>query len=394
MKPGEDFVFVTGNEAVARAAKAARPDVIAAYPITPQTEVVEVLARFVESGELKAEYIHVESEHSALAACIGAASAGGRVFTATSSQGLLYMAEMVHWASIARLPIVMPNANRALAPGWNIWADHKDALSLRDAGWIQFFVSSVQEAYDTTLMAFRIAEDERVMLPVMVNLEAFVLSHIMQPLKLVNEEEYYGGYLPPINIPHALNFENVHTLGTLISPQHNYLMQHDLNRCMMASNGVIRESEDEFEQMFHRRYKSVMKYRCDDADTIIVAMGTLAKEAEAACDALREKGKAVGVMRIRQFRPFPEEVVETDASQYIILDRDNSPGCGGILAQEVKAKLYDAHDASKEVFNCIAGLGGQDVSYEMIEKMVMRCMSKNKDVNEKEKHEKVIWWGV
>ncbi|MHC1636100.1 MAG: transketolase C-terminal domain-containing protein, partial [Candidatus Methanospirareceae archaeon] len=328
----------------------------------------------------------VESEHSALAACIGASSAGGRTFTATSSQGLLYMAEMVHWASISRLPIVMANVNRALGPGWNIWADFKDALSMRDAGWIQFFTSSVQEVYDTTLMAFRIAEDKRVMLPVMVNLEAFILSHVMQPLRLVDERKYYEEYLPPIHIPHALNSEKPHTLGTMISPKHNYLNQYDLNRCMMVADKVIRECEEEFERMFHRRYKSVMKYRCEDADVVIVAMGTLAKEAEVACDMLRERGKAVGVMRIRQFRPFPKEVVDCPASRYVVIDRAYSPGCGGILAQEVKAKLYDA-GLDKGFFSWIAGLGGQDISYEMIAKMVL-------ETERMKGGEKERWWGV
>ena len=380
----EEEVFVTGNEAVARAVKLAKPNVIAAYPITPQTEIVEVLARYVESGELKSEYIHVESEHSAMAACIGAASMGARVFTATSSHGFLYMCEMIFWASIARLPIVMANVNRALGPGWNIWADLKDAMSHRDAGWIQFYTASVQEAYDTTLMAFRIAEDRRVMLPTMVNLEGFVLSHVMQPLRLVDEAEY-DKFLPPVRIPHALNFERPHTLGTLISPEHNYLVQYDNNRCMRAADDVIAEVEREFERLSGRRYGAVMKYRCDDAETLVIAMGTLAKEAEVACDSLREKGEKIGVLRLRQLRPFPkaflEEVKRLPAERFIIIDRAYSSGYGGILAEEVKAKLYDL-GLKKEVKSIIAGLGGQDVPHEALEKMFM------------DKRGGEVWFGV
>ncbi len=381
----EDVVFVTGNEAIARAVKIAKPDVIAAYPITPQTEIMEVLARYVDSGELSSDYIHVESEHSAMATCIGAASMGARTFTATSSQGLLHMSEMVHWASIARLPIVMANVNRALGPGWNIWADHKDALSLRDAGWIQFYVSSVQEAYDTTLIAFRVAEDRRVILPAMVNLEGFVLSHIMQPLRLIDENDYYGKYLPPVRIPHALNFEKPHTLGTMISPEHNYLMQYAHSRSMLAADDVIKEAEREFEKFFGRKYSALMEYRCEDADTLIIAMGTIAKEAEIACDNLRERGRKVGVLRIRQLRPFPKDFTEfmkkSDAEKLFIFDRDYSSGCGGILSQEIKSKLYDI-GMIKDVKNIIAGLGGQDVSYEVIEKMVEEAKGGE------------VWWGV
>ncbi|MBR5449745.1 MAG: pyruvate ferredoxin oxidoreductase, partial [Methanocorpusculum sp.] len=180
----DKLVMSTGNKAVAAAVKMAQPTVVAAYPITPQTEVIEAIADYVESGEMTARYIPVESEHSAMTACIGAAITGVRVFTATSSHGLLYMHEMLHWAAGARLPIVMGQVNRTIAPGWNIWAEHSDSLSQRDTGWLQIYVSTVQEAYDATLMAFRIAEDNRVLLPVMINMDGFLLSHIMQPFEM------------------------------------------------------------------------------------------------------------------------------------------------------------------------------------------------------------------
>ncbi len=199
------LTIATGNKAVAAAVKAAKPGVIAAYPITPQTEIVEQIAEYVAGGDLESRYIPVESEHSAMAACIGGASVGGvRTFTATSSHGLLYMHEMIHWAAGARLPIVMANVNRALGPGWNTWAEHTDAFSQRDTGWLQVFVGTVQEAYDATLMAFRIAEDERVLLPMMVNLDGFALSHITQSLDTVE----LGDFVPPYHLPHAIDTAN------------------------------------------------------------------------------------------------------------------------------------------------------------------------------------------
>ncbi len=205
------LTIATGNKAVAAAAKAAGPGVIAAYPITPQTEIVEQLASYVTEGSLDADYIPVESEHSAMAACIGASAAGARTFTATSSHGLLYMHEMLHWAAGARTPVVMANVNRALGPGWNTWAEHTDAFSQRDTGWLQVFVGTVQEAYDATLMAFRIAEDERVLLPVMVNLDGFTLSHITQSLETVE----VGDFIPPFRLPHAIDVAHPRGYGTL-----------------------------------------------------------------------------------------------------------------------------------------------------------------------------------
>ncbi len=193
--------IATGNKAVAEAVKQARPDVVAAYPITPQSEIVETIAEYIATGQLESQFIPVESEHSSMAACIGASIAGARTFTATSSHGLAYMHEMTNWAAGARLPVVMVNVNRALAPGWNIWAEHSDAIQERDTGWLQVFVSTVQEAYDTTLMAFRIAEHNDVLLPVMVNLDGFTLSHIMQPLDTVEP----GDFIPPVHIPNPVD---------------------------------------------------------------------------------------------------------------------------------------------------------------------------------------------
>ena len=234
--------IATGNKAVAEAVKQVKPAVIAAYPITPQTEIVEQIAEFVSTGELNSRYIPVESEHSAMAACIGASITGIRTFTATSSHGLLYMHEMTNWAAGARLPVVMANVNRSIGPGWNIWAEHTDAMQERDTGWLQVYVSTVQEAYDATLMAFRIAEHNDVLLPVMVNLDGFTLSHIMQPLDTVE----IGDFIPPMHLPHAIDPKNPAGYGGLTGPDQHFKFRWDIERSMRDSVKVIETTERDF----------------------------------------------------------------------------------------------------------------------------------------------------
>ncbi len=346
--------IATGNKAVAEAVKQALPTVVAAYPITPQTEIVEQIAEFVSSGELKSRYIAVESEHSAMAACIGASITGIRTFTATSSHGLLYMHEMTNWAAGARLPIVMANVNRSLGPGWNIWAEHTDALQERDTGWLQVYVSTVQEAYDATLMAFRIAEHDDVLLPVMVNLDGFLLSHIMQPLDTVDP----GDFIPPIHLPHAIDVKNPAGYGCLTGPDQQFRFRWDIERSIRDSVKVIAETEKEFAKRFGRTYGFTEDYQCADAEVVIVAMGTLGKEAEVAVDLLRDEGIKAGSMRLRWFRPFPK--LDLKGKQVVVIDRDYSFGRGGILATEIMAQTREP------VFSVIAGIGGQEVTYEDI----------------------------
>ena len=352
------LTIATGNKAVAAAAREARPDVIAAYPITPQTEIVEQLATYVTEGSLEADYIAVESEHSAMAACIGASVAGARTFTATSSHGLLYMHEMLHWAAGARTPIVMANVNRALGPGWNTWAEHTDAFSQRDTGWLQVFVATVQEAYDATLMAFRIAEDERVLLPVMVNLDGFTLSHITQSLETVE----LGDFIPPFHLPHAIETAHPRGYGTMTAPDVYFRFRWDMEKSMRASRQVIAETEAEFARRFGRTYGPVEEYRCEDAEVIVVALGTLGKEAEVAIDLLREEGVRAGVMRLRWFRPFPS--LDLAGRELVVIDRDYSFGFGGVIAHELRAKT------GVEPYSVIAGLGGQEVTYDDIARFV------------------------
>jgi pyruvate ferredoxin oxidoreductase alpha subunit len=352
------LTIATGNKAVAAAVREIKPDVVAAYPITPQTEIVEQIAEYVTSGELDSRYIPVESEHSAMAACIGASVTGARSFTATSSHGLFYMHEMVNWAAGGRLPIVMANVNRALGPGWNVWAEHTDSLQERDTGWLQVYVSTVQEAYDATLMAFRIAEHHDVLLPVMINLDGFTLSHIMQSLETVE----LGDFVPPINLPHAIDTASPRGYGTLTGPNDYFRFRWDMERSMRDSVAVIRETEDEFARRFGRRYGFTEDYRCDDADVVVVSMGTLGKEAEVSVDLLRREGMKAGSMRLRWLRPFPD--LDLSGRDVVVIDRDYSFGFGGVLAQSLKAKC------GIEPFSVIAGLGGQEVTYDDIASFV------------------------
>lgn len=354
------LIMSTGNKAVAAAVKKANPLVVAAYPITPQTEIIETIADYVESGEMNTKYIPVESEHSAMTACIGASITGSRVFTATSSHGLLYMHEMLHWAAGARLPIVMGQVNRTIAPGWNIWAEHSDALSQRDTGWLQVYVSTVQEAYDTTLMAFRIAEDNHVLLPVMINMDGFLLSHIMQPYEMTDP----GDFIPPLELPHAIDVNDPHGYGAMSPAAIHYQFRFDMEKSMRNSRKVIEETEAEFAKRFGRKYAPVEEYLCDDADVVIVAMGTLGKEAEVAADNLRKEGIKAGVMRIRWLRPFPLDM-KIEGKELVVIDRDYSFGFGGVIAGEIQARYPQA-----KIARIIAGIGGQEVTYEDIAEFV------------------------
>ncbi len=352
--------IATGNKAVAEAVKQVQPTVVAAYPITPQTEIVEQIAEFVSTGELKSRYIPVESEHSAMAACIGASITGIRTFTATSSHGLLYMHEMTNWAAGARLPVVMANVNRSIGPGWNIWAEHTDAMQERDTGWLQVYVSTVQEAYDATLMSFRIAEHNDVLLPVMVNLDGFTLSHIMQPLDTVET----GDFVPPMYLPHAIDPKNPAGYGGLTGPDQHFKFRWDIERSMRDSVKIIEETEKDFADRFGRKYGFTEDYRCEDAEVVVVSMGTLGKEAEVAIDQLRKGGLQAGSMRLRWFRPFPK--LDLKGKEVVVIDRDYSFGFGGVLAKSIQAQQ------KTDVFSVIAGLGGQEVTYENIADFVRK----------------------
>ena len=383
--------LINANEAAAHAARLARVKVIPIYPITPQTMIVEVIEEFIVKGLMNAEYMRVESEHSAMAAAIGASSAGVRTFTATASQGLLYMHEVLHWAAGSRLPIGMAVVDRAVGPPWNIHADHQDAISQRDTGWMEFFVSSSQETLDSILMMYKVAENSRVLLPFMVCMDAFILSHTHMPVNIPDQDDV-DSFLPEYRPPHwSLDPDNPVDMGNLTMPEEEYMeMRWSIERGMKNAREVFREVSDEFYRIFGRRYGMVHGYEVEDAEHIIIASGTLASEAEVAVDNLRRDGRKVGLLKISLFRPFPQEEARnilSKAKTLTVIDRSYSFGYGGPLAMEIRSVLYDLDERPKLV-SYVAGLGGRDVTYKDIENMVLH--------SEKEEGKKMItyWYGL
>jgi pyruvate/2-oxoacid:ferredoxin oxidoreductase alpha subunit len=362
-------VVTTGNYSAAEAAKFARVQVVAAYPITPQTTIVERLAKIIEDGELKAKYVRVESEHSAMAACIGACAAGARVFTATSSHGLLYMHEMLHWTSMMRLPVVMCVVNRALGP-WNIHVDHNDSISQRDTGWIQFYAEDNQEIFDTIIQSYRISEET--LLPSMICLDGFILSHTAQPLELPSQKDI-DEFIPHDPEKHRLlDVDNPITIGSLNmdgaegdgipSYMENRFFAH---KSLKAVREVLSQVDAEFQQKFGRSHGGLVEeYRCSDADIVMVSMGTLAAQARAAVDDMRNEGHKVGALKLRVFRPFPSIELRRIAEHvkaFAIVDRNISYGSGGAMFTEAKAALYGIKKQPL-VLGYVAGLGGRDIT--------------------------------
>ena len=367
----------TGMEvsiAVSEAVKMAKADVIAAYPITPQTHIVEHLAELVAQGELDAEYIPVESEHSAMSACLGSSAVGARTFTATAGQGLELMHEVVYVASSMRLPIVMAVANRALSAPLSVWGDHSDVMAVRDVGWIQIFVENGQEAVDNTLCAFRIAEDRRVLLPVMVHLDGFHLSHMVEPLLFPDQKEV-DEFLPPNNYPYPLNPNKPVTMGDFAPPVVYTEAKWAQEINVEKSKDTILDVWKQFGDKFGRYYKPVETYRAEDCDTLLMTMGSFSETAMMAIDKMREAGKKIGLFRIRLWRPFPyEEVRQTakNAQTLIVLDRAISlGGVGGPVASEMRNALYPLAQRPK-VVGFVGGLGGRDISPADFETIVNR----------------------
>jgi len=367
-------VIDTANHIVAYAAKAARVQVIAAYPITPQTSIVERIAELVESGEFDTEYIRVESEHSAMSTCIGAAAAGVRTFTATAAHGLVLMHEALHWASGSRLPIVMPVVNRTLGPGWNIWADLTDSMSQRDTGWIQFYCADNQEVFDTIIQAYKLCENEQILLPVMICLEAFILSHTYMPVEIPDQKKI-DGFLPPYKPKWFLDVDNPLTHGNIVSPKWYMEFRYMIQEAMETAKQLIPEIDKEFGECFGFEHGGLIeKYKCEDADLILLAMGTIGSEAKIAVDNLRKEGLRVGSARIRVFRPFPKEEIRKlaeNTQMFAIIDRGISFGMDGFLAEETKASLYNQKDQPL-IAGFIAGLGGRDVTFKTVEKIAKK----------------------
>lgn len=356
--------FLSGDEAFAEGIRLAKPDVISAYPITPQTIVVERLSDMVGDKSLKSEYIHVESEHSALSCAIGASSVGARAFTATSSQGLLYMAECLYYASGGRFPIVMMNANRSTALPWNIYGDQRDSISQLDSGWIQAYAENAQESLDFALMSYYIAEHKTVSTPFMVNLDGFVLTHTYETVDVPSEKQA-DEYLPPYDTENRLDLDNPKNLAFSAGPEHNYIFKYKEHKAMLNAVKVIGEAEERFERIFGRHYTGLAeKYRTDDADYIIITLGSISGLCRETADILRNKGIKAGVLRLRYLRPFPaDEISEAvkNAKAVAVLEKDISFGSEGTVFTNVNSALYSA-GLSIPSYNFIGGLGGRNIS--------------------------------
>ncbi len=370
-------ILTTGNGAAAAAVKAARVDFVAAYPITPQTTISEKLSEFVANGELDANYLAVESEHSALAAVAAASLAGARTFTATSSQGLLYMHEIVHYAAGGRLPIVMVNVNRAVCPPWSLYVDHHDALSQRDTGWIQFYCADTQEIYDTVLQAYRLAES--INIPVMVNLDGFLLSHSMMPME-ENEQTIVDKFLPPLVPQWTLHPSyGAGTFGNVTPAEHYTPFRKDLMNSLEDSLSFIEDIELQYKRLTGREHGGLIDlYRGDDAEVFLVSMGSMAKEMEMSVDILRDTGVKAAGLRIRVFRPFPgkklRELLPNGATA-LVFDRNYGFGSGGgIIFQELKSALYDSGKAIT-VKGLTCGLGGEDLTAHYMAELAKNLLS-------------------
>ncbi len=358
-----------GTHAISYAVQRSRAKVIAAYPITPSSGVVELLSEMCADGRLDARFVAVESEHSALATCAGASQTGLRAFTATSSHGLLYMHEMLHWCVGARLPIVLANVNRAVGSPWNIFADQNDSLSQRDTGWIQYYCEDNQEVLDTIIQAFRVAE--KVMLPAMVCLDAFFLSHTSEPVTIPNAEDV-DRFLPPFEPRYHLSTKDPHAFGGLPAGDAYMELRARIDAAMRRVLDVAEQADVEFSARFGRRHPMVEEYRTDDAEVILVTSGTVAGTARAVVDARRDAGERVGLVKIHLFRPFPFDLVRrasAKARKLAVVDRNISFGHGGIMASEIRAALC-RETSHPVVFSFIAGLGGRDVTPETLDSIV------------------------
>lgn len=364
-------LFLSGNEAVAWGVKLARTHVISAYPITPQTIVVERLSEMVEDGSLKSEFMHVESEHSALSAAMGASAIGARTFTASSSQGLLYMSECLHYASGGRFPIVMMNANRSVALPWSIYGDQRDSLSQLDSGWIQVYVEDAQESLDMILQAYYIAEHSDVMTPMMVNLDGFVLTHTYEPVEIPDQEQV-DVFLPPYKTDHKLDLENPKNMCFSSTPKDNLEFKYLQHRGMLNSRDVIEKVDQLFFEQFRRSYGGLIEsYYADDAEIVLVTLGSITGTCRLVVDQLRSQGKSVGLLKIRFMRPFPEkEIIEAlkDVKVVGVIDKDISFGYEGTVYTNVNSAIIKSGKYIPSL-NFIGGLGGRDISIEDIHHM-------------------------
>jgi 2-oxoisovalerate ferredoxin oxidoreductase alpha subunit len=373
---------LTGNHAAGISAMLCRPQVIAAYPITPQTTIVEKLADLAV-GRKDVKFIKVESEHSAMAVCVAAALMGKRVFTATSSHGLVLMHEVLHWAANCRLPVVMINANRALGAPWNINTEQTDSLSQRDTGWLQMYCSTNQEVMDMVIQAYAITE--KVNLPLMINMDGFLLTHTVEPVIIPTQEEV-DAFLPPYKPAFKVSTEKPFSVGTHHSPDHYMELKKNISDFFGVAGEVIREVSSEFAEKFGRSYSLIGKYQTDDAEIILITTGTTVETAKIAVDNLRKKNQKVGLVNLRFVRPFPIHelfLAIRNTKRIAVLDRSFTGNQGGILAQEIKSAFYNAADAlvgKPIIHSFVAGLGGRDITVETIEQ-IFSISKDNEDKN-------------
>jgi pyruvate ferredoxin oxidoreductase alpha subunit len=372
--------------AIGEAVKLANADVVAAYPITPQTHIVEHLAELVANGELDASYIPVESEHSAMSACLGSAAVGARTFTATAGQGLELMHEVLYVASSMRLPLVMTVANRALSAPLSVWGDHSDVMAVRDTGWIQIFAENGQETVDNVLCAFRIGEDRRVLLPVMVHLDGFYLSHMIEPI-VFPEQSQVDKFLPPFKYPLPLHPDKPVTMGAFGMPAIYAETKKAQEVNLEASREVILECWEKFSKLFGRNYSPVEHYHSQDAKVLLLTLGSFSETAMTAVDRMRGEGKSVGLVRLRLWRPFPFAEIRQavkNAETLIVLDRALSfGGPGGAVCSEIRSALYGEAKRPK-VISFVGGLGGRDITPAEFEEIVNRGMEISRKGSDKE----------
>ena len=375
----EKRIGIEGSFAIAEAAKLARVEAVAAYPITPQTHIVERLAEFVANGELDAEYIPVESEHSAMSACLGTSAVGARTYTATASQGLELMHEVLYVAASLRLPIVMTVANRALSAPLSIWTDHSDVMATRDCGWIQIFAENAQQAFDLTLCAFRIAEDSTVMLPVMVHIDGFYVSHTIESVEFL-EQAVVDKFLPEYCHPYPLNPDKPVTMGAFGPPFIYTEAKKAQEVALKASKKVILQTWHKFDEISGRHYSPVESYKTEGADALLLCMGSFSETAMMAIDKMQAEGQKVGLVRLRLWRPFPFDELRKAVSKaqvLIVLDRALSLGAMPPVASEIQAALYPLNTRPK-VISFVGTLGGREISAEAFEELIHHGLDKAK----------------
>lgn len=355
--------FIEGSMAVARGVAVCRPNVVSAYPITPQTHIVEHLSELVADGELDSQFINVESEFGAASVVLGAAAAGGRAFSATTSQGLLLMGEVLFNIAGMRLPLVITIANRSVSAPINIWNDHSDAMVIRDAGWIMLFAEDNQEVHDMHIQAYKIGENPEVSLPVMINMDGFILTHAYEPVDTI-DQKMADEFLPPFEPVYKLDVENPLTMGPLAEPQWYMETRYRIHEAMLDAKPLVKQVAREFKEKFGRWQGDVIDpYHTEDAETILVGMGSMVGTMRDTVDDLRARGDKVGLLKVRLYRPFPaEEIVEAlkNAKNVIVFEKAVSLGASGMLSDEIKAAFYHTNHRP-EISGTFIGLGGRDI---------------------------------